>query len=112
MPKPQNNAFGNWKRRKQKRLVDAAANRSRKVAPGKLRDMFPCHLPYGRRPQTVCGVRTRGAQPLVNSDTPSQGRGDKPVQTLTDARTGDVPQPMGITGEESSSPLNQNRENN
>ncbi len=41
---------------------------------------------------------TRGAQPLVNNDKPSQGK-DKPVQTLTDAELA-MCRSMGITGEE------------
>ncbi|EMV3939684.1 peptidase, partial [Escherichia coli] len=41
---------------------------------------------------------TKGAQPLVNNDKPSQGK-DKPAQTLTDAELA-MCRSMGITGEE------------
>lgn len=76
-------------------LVDAAIEAG-KVAPAN-RDMFlaTCRTEEGRK---QFAEYTRGAQPLVNNDKPSQGK-DKPAQTLTDAELA-MCRSMGITGEE------------
>lgn len=61
------------------------------------RDMFlaTCRTEEGRK---QFAEYTRGAQPLVNNDKPSQGK-DKTAQTLTDAELA-MCRSMGITAEE------------
>ncbi|WP_332832929.1 hypothetical protein [Escherichia coli] len=95
MPKPQKNAFSNWQSRKQKRLWMRPLRPEK--WPRQNRDMFlaTCRTEEGRK---QFAEYTKGAQPLVNNDKPSQGK-DKPAQTLTDAELA-MCRSMGITGEE------------